>query len=151
MYNSSKPNYMNQLTTPSLMDSLINSLIETEAKKFDIGVTEYKLLMFLADSTKGYSASDFIKEGNFSKAHVSGVCNNLINKGYIQYSSKQKNKKTKLLAITKTGLKVVENSFNIKQRYYTIIYEGLSRDEVYLIARSNKKIQENIRAFLDLE
>lgn len=131
------------------MHELIDRLILEEASKFDVSVTEYKFLMSLSDATKGFSASDFIKEGYFSKAHVSSVCNNLINKGYIQYASKQKNNKTKLLTITKLGLNVVSNSFAIKQRYYTIIYEGLSRDDVLLIARSNKKIQENIRVFLD--
>lgn len=151
MYNSSKPNYMNQLTIPNLMNSLIDNLIKEEAEKYSIGITEYKMLMFLSDSIKGYSASDFIKEGNFSKAHVSGVCANLIKLGYIEYARKQKNNKTKLLSITKKGLEVINNSFSIKQKYYTIIYEGLSRDEVLLIARSNKKIQENIRVFLDLK
>ena len=132
------------------MDSLINNLIKEAADKYSISVTEYKMLMFLCDATKGYSATDFIKEGNFSKSHVSSVCAQLIKLGYIQYAQKQKNNKTKLLSITRKGIEVVSISFTIKQKYYTIIYEGLSRDEVLLIARSNKKIQENIRNFLDL-
>lgn len=134
-----------------IMRKVHSILLEKIASKYELTECEIMILMFLAENENQDKATDIVKNLMISKAHVSGLVNNLENQGYISRMIDCKDKKKIHLEITEKAKPIVKEVKKEKKKMKDTIFAEITQEETETMKIVLNKIKSNLKNNYDVE
>ena len=126
---------------------LYQQLLSPLCKKYNLTDSEVIILMFLMDKSSGDTATDVVNNRRLKKSVVSVSLKDLIDKGLISSEYYDGNRRSLHLKLSDTGKKIVSEAEKIKNDYYEILTDGLSKQEKGNLDSYMKIINKNIGTY----
>lgn len=134
-----------------IMRKVHSSLLEKIASKYKLNECEIMILVFLNETSEENMASDIVKHLMISKAHVSGLVNNLENQGYIIRENDHKDKKKIHLIVTEKAKPIIKEVQKKKIEMKTKVFAGVTEKEAEVMKAVLNKIKNNLKNNYDIE
>lgn len=134
-----------------IMRKVHSNLLAKIASKYEINECEIMILVFLNETPEENMASDIVKHLMISKAHVSGLVNNLENQGYIIRENDYKDKKKIHLSITEKAKPIIKDVQKKKKEMKTKVFDGVTEKEAEVMKSVLNKIKNNLKNNYDIE
>ena len=134
-----------------IMRKVHSNLLAKIASKYEINECEIMILVFLNETSEENMASDIVKHLMISKAHVSGLVNNLENQGYISRENDHKDKKKIHLIITEKAKPIIKEVQKKKKEMKVKVFDGVTEKEVEVMKSVLNKIKNNLKDNYDIE
>ena len=125
-------------------DKIFSEIFE----KYDLKKNEVQIIIYLKDNPNG-TARDIVKEFMFAKSQVSYSIDSLYKKGYIKKENDKEDKKIIHLALTDKVENIFEDIDLKYNKFFQIIFEGISDEEKKEIDKLFNKILKNIKKCFD--
>lgn len=126
---------------------LFQELLSPVCKKYDLTDSEIIILLFLADKSNGDTATDIVLKQHFKKSVVSVSLKDLIDKKLISSEYLNGNRRSQHLKLEKKAETIVKEAKLIKQEYYRILTNGLSKEEISNLNTYLKTVSKNIKGY----
>ena len=134
-----------------IMKKVHSTIFEKISLKYNLTECEIMILMFLDENENQDMAADIVKSLMISKAHVSGLVNNLENQGYIIKKIDCKDRKKIHLEVTETAKVIVKAVKKEKKKMKDAIFGDLTKVEIETMQRVLNKIKKNLKTNYDIE
>ena len=134
-----------------IMKKVHSTIFEKISLKYNLTECEIMILMFLDENENQDMATDIVKSLMISKAHVSGLVNNLENQGYIIKKIDCKDRKKIHLEVTETANVIVKAVKKEKKKMKDAIFGDLTKVEIETMQRVLNKIKKNLKTNYDIE
>ncbi len=134
-----------------MLRKVYSTLLDEIASKYELNECEIMILVFLNETSEENMASDIVKHLMISKAHVSGLVNNLENQGYIIRQKDQKDKKKIHLTITEKAKPIIKEVQKKKKEMKVKVFDGVTEAEVEVMKTVLSKIRNNLKNNYDIK
>ncbi len=128
-----------------IMRKLHSALIDKVALKYNLTECEIMILVFLRQNVGQDMATDIVNHLMISKAHVSGLVNNLETQGYISRVNDASDKKKIHIKITEKSKPIITEVRKEIRKMRANIYEGITKEEKDVIKTVLNKIKINVK------
>lgn len=125
--------------------------VEKVCEKHQITRMELDILLFLANNPLFDTASDMVEVRCLSKSQVSVSIKLLEEKGYLKKVYAEGNRKTVHLVICDLALPIVRDGKAAQEQFITIMFTGISQEEIEVMKQCNKHILKNIYQYMKEE
>ena len=120
-------------------------------QKYDLRKVELDILSFFSiQEREGDTAKDIMLTKRISKAHVSKSVDNLKRRGYISLEE-DKNDRRIHISLTEEGNQVLQEFTEVRKRCKEILFQNITKEEMYLMIQVMEKMQRNVNEELDGE
>ena len=116
-------------------------------KTWELTHNELDILLFLHNNPEFDRAADIVSRRGIAKSHVSLSVTNLEKRELLLRRYDENDRRTAHLVLTEEGCAIAAQGRELQQRYFSAIYQGISRDELKVMRNIVRKIQDNIRNF----
>ncbi len=132
----------------SPMKVLYSACVEPVCREYGVTRTELDILLFLANNPEYDTAAEIIEIRYLVKSHVSTSIKALEEQGYLRKVYRPDNKKTAHLAICERAGMLVTAGQAAQRRFFEILCEGLSGEELAVMQHIRGHMAANIRNYL---
>lgn len=126
---------------------LYQQLLSPLCKKYDLTDSEVVILMFLADKSTGDTATDIVVNERLKKSVVSVSLKDLQDKKLISSEYLDGNRRSVHLKLEEKAHKIVKEAKKIRDNYYQILTEGLSKEDKDNLNSYLKVVSNNIKKY----
>lgn len=126
---------------------LYQQLLSPLCKKYDLTDSEVVILMFLADKSTGDTATDIVVNERLKKSVVSVSLKDLQDKKLISSEYLDGNRRSVHLKLEEKARKIVKEAKKIRDNYYQILTEGLSKEDKDNLNSYLKVVSNNIKKY----
>ncbi len=109
---------------------LFEKKYEDMMKKYDLRKVEIEILYYIANCAEHDTAKDIASLQYISKAYISNSIERLTGKKYITVAEDGMDRRYSHIQITKTALPVIEEIKSIREEILSIIFKGISREDM---------------------
>lgn len=135
----------NELVTLGIqMKKLMEKKCASMMEKCDLRPVELDILVFLYQSEQADTAKDIMHSRHISKAHISKSIENLRIRGYVQVNEDVKDHRIGHIALTKKAQAVAGEILEVYQSCRRIMMQNVTQEEIEVLQRVIKKMQESI-------
>lgn len=127
---------------------LYNSLFMGVLEKYRLTQLEIDILLFLANHPACDTARDIVERRHLAKSHVSAGVESLVNRGLLERSWLEDNRKTIHLKLTERAAPIVEEGRAVQLRYGALLLDGFSEQERETLCSFLERVGENVDAAL---
>ena len=121
-------------------------------QKYDLRKVELDILSFFSiQEREGDTAKDIMLTKRISKAHVSKSVDNLKRRGYISLEEDKKDHRRIHISLTEDGNQVLQEFTEVRKRCKEILFQNITKEEMYLMIQVMEKMQRNVNEELDGE
>lgn len=139
----------NLISSLILFKKSFHSLINQQCEKFNLTSAEHFLLGILSKEGDLHQSA-LAKILGCDKAHVHRTAIKLKEKGFIEFVPDEE-KKTYKIHLTKQGKNVTKTFDETISMLKEVVYSGIDKSEIELVAKTIKKFAENIKLFKEKE
>jgi len=107
------------------------------------------IVVFLFKNPDMNTASDIAENRHIKPNLISNYVEKLVNAGYMTRSASIKDRRIIELVLTEKGLAAGRKGRDLQQRYFEILTNGLSEDELRSFSSTLSAINDNLRTFSD--
>ena len=129
--------------------SLYSICVEPVCKKYYITRTELDILLFLVNNPKYDTAAEIVEIRYLTKSHVSTSVKHLEELGYLHKFYANDNQKAVHLAVKDEASDVIADGKKAQEKFISILFEGVSKDECMAMEKSFQKIGCNIKRYFE--
>ena len=133
------------------MAKLYNSLFGALLEKYQLTQLEIDILLFLANNPPFDTARDIVEKRHLAKSHVSAGVESLANRGLLDRSRQDGNRKTIHLRPTGQAAPIIEEGRAVQARYGEFLLTGFSEREREQLFRLLERVGENVDRALAAE
>lgn len=116
---------------------------------YQISLLELRVLLFLTEHETHNTAKDIVEVHRFTKSNVSKSIETLIEKGYLARSQDSYDRRYIHLAILSEAYPIIAAAKKRKKEVFQILFQGITEQEVRVIAEVAIKITTNISNALE--
>ena len=113
--------------------------------------TEADILLFLANNPGYDTARDMAEKRHLAKSHISAGIEALAERGLLERSWQEGNRKTIHLRLTAAADPIVEEGRALQRRYGELLFRGFTQEEICRLSRWLDRVTENVDAALEEE
>lgn len=117
------------------------------AEEYGLSVLELRLLRFLDVHRYLDTAKDIVKVRHWTKSHVSKAIENLIERGYLQRQIDVRDRRKVHLTLQEQAVPLLIRIHTEYQAMHQIVLQGISEEELQIVAQVAQKISGNITGF----
>lgn len=128
--------------------ALYSNCVGNVCRKHDITRIELDILLFLANNPCYDTATDIVEIRYLAKSQVSAAIKHMETCGYLTKEYARDNRKTAHLHICDSASDIVTDGQNAQHRFFEIMMEGISTDELESMKRCMDRISANIDRYL---
>ena len=133
------------LTHIRLTMKLQEQLLKNICEKWQLTITEGKVISFLYNNPDKDTAADITELRMLSKGNVSQAVESLIQKGLLQRTTDQADRRKIHLSLLPAASEITSAVSFMQQQLYKQIFNGLSEEELLSYERINCLIMENTK------
>ncbi len=133
------------LTHIRLAMKLQEQLLKNICEKWQLTITEGKVISFLYNNPDKDTAADITELRMLSKGNVSQAVESLIQKGLLQRTADQADRRKIHLSLLPAASEITSAVSLMQQQLYKQIFNGLSEEELLSYERINCLIMENTK------
>lgn len=126
------------------LKKLVAKKVEPIIKECDLRPVELDILVFLYREKNVDTAKGIIQKKHLSKAHISKSIDNLRSKGFIHISEDEDDHRILHISLTEASKKIIGEVINVYAECKAIMERNISREEMDVVKRVIKKINQNI-------
>jgi len=120
-------------------------LMDPICKKWELTRNELDVLLFLANNPGFDRAVDIVNNRGLSKSHVSLSINSLESRGLLVRSEDPADRRTVHLRLTEKAEQITEAGRNAQRRFFSNLYQGVTREQIEMMVDLARKVSENIK------
>lgn len=118
--------------------------LEPVCKKWDLTRSEVDVLLFLYNNPQFDRAADIVTRRGMTKSHVSMSVASLADKGLLERQDSSQDRRTAHLRLLEPGVTIAAEARQAQRRFFDMLYEGVSPEELALWEKITRKVYENI-------
>lgn len=126
-----------------LNQNLYRRFIEPVGDKYDLNRAEMDVLLFLANNPGYDTATDIVEFRGLVKSHVSAAVAKLEERGLLERSYRNGNRRTVHLALTEAAAPIVKAGREAQKKYVSILHQGISEEELDTLKSILSKLIKN--------
>lgn len=130
--------------------ALYSNCMEPVCKQHGIARTELDILLFLANNPQYDTAASIVEIRRLAKSHVSTSLKALERRGFLQKQYLPGNRKTVHLSLCPPSSSVISDGRQAQERFFHIMCDGLTAQEIEVMQRCFSRIHTNIKHFLEV-
>ena len=119
--------------------------IDPVCEKHNLNRIEMSILLFLSKHPQLNRAADIVKYKGFSKSYVSLSVKTLSERGLIEGRKMEGDRKNIFLSLLPLSEEIVQEGLEAQKDFCTVIYEGLSEEEIRQFFSYAQKIGTNVK------
>ncbi len=120
-------------------------LLDPICRRWELTRNELDVLLFLANNPEFDRAADIVQHRGLSKSHVSLSITNLERRGLLLRREDPADRRTVHLALGEGAQPIVEAGRLCQKRFFAYLHQGVTREQLELLADLARKVGENIR------
>ena len=120
-------------------------LLEPICQEWNLTRNELDVMLFLYNNPEYDRAADIVSRRGIAKSHVSLSVSSLEEKGLLKRRFSQQDRRTAHLELQETGRIIAAQAREKQMRYFSCLYEGVSREELEIWRNITKKVWDNIK------
>lgn len=133
------------LTHTRLAMKLQELMLKTICEKWQLTITEGKVITFLYNNPGKDTAADITELRMLSKGNVSQAVESLIQKGFLTRSADPVDRRKIHLSLLSSTEEITDDIRFMQKNLYRQIFNGLSEEDLRIYERINQKIMENTK------
>lgn len=118
--------------------------MEPVCKKWDLTRSEVDVLLFLYNNPQYDRAADIVTRRGMTKSHVSMSVASLADRGLLERRSSPDDRRTIQLKLLEKGLQIAAEAREAQQRFFRMLYDGISAEELEMWGKTTQKVFDNI-------
>jgi MarR family transcriptional regulator for hemolysin len=118
--------------------------LEPVCKKWELTRSELDVLLFLYNNPEYDRAADIVAHRGMAKSHVSMSVASLEQRGLLERSDSEKDRRTVHLVLTPEGKEIAVEGKAAQQEFFASLYSDVDPEEFRMWERVTQKIQANI-------
>lgn len=122
-------------------------LLNPVCRKYDLTESEILVLLYLANNPKKDTATDIVEVLGLKKAVVSVSIKDLHNRGFINETYHEGNRRSIHLELTEAAADIVKEAKKVENDYYQILVDGFDEEQIKGLKSSFRRIKDNIRSY----
>ena len=120
-------------------------LLEPVCKKWDLTRNELDVILFLANNPDYDRAVDIVNSRGLSKSHVSLSVGSLEARGLLCRQEDSSDRRTVHLKLTEAADAITKDGQEAQKRFLACLHQGVTREQLELMADFTRKVSENIK------
>ncbi len=133
------------LTHTRLAMKLQERMLKTICEKWQLTITEGKVISFLYNNPGKDTAADITSLRMLSKGNVSQAVESLIQKGFLTRSADPVDRRKIHLSLLSPASEITNDIRSMQKNLYRQIFSGLSEEDLKIYEQINQKIMENTK------
>ena len=118
--------------------------LEPVCKKWDLTRSEVDVLLFLYNNPQYDRATDIVTHRGMAKSHVSMSVASLAEWGLLERLESPEDRRAVRLQLSGEGKVVAANARQAQIRFFDMLYEGISEEELAVWEKITQKVCQNI-------
>ena len=118
--------------------------LEPVCKKWDLTRSEVDVLLFLYNNPQYDRATDIVTHRGMAKSHVSMSVASLAERGLLERLESPEDRRAVRLQLSGEGKVVAANARQAQIRFFDMLYEGISEEELAVWEKITQKVCQNI-------
>ena len=119
--------------------------LEPVCKQWRLTRNELDVLLFLYNNPESDRAVDIVTRRGIAKSHVSLSVGTLEEKGLLVRQFSETDRRTAHLKLTEQGREIAAQGRERQREFFTLLYSGISEEEMNLWKKITQTVCENIR------
>lgn len=137
---------LNYLDSIQLSKKKYAAMLEPICRRYELTRNELDILLFLANNPEYDRAADIVAIRRIAKSHVSLSVGNLEKRGLLLRTYEENDRRTAHLRLTDSAQSIIREGQHLQKRFFTGMFEGLTRQELEQWGAVLEKISNNIEA-----
>lgn len=126
---------------------LYQTVLTPVCEKYDLSHAELVTLLYLGGDMPGDTATDIVKKLRMHKSVVSASVRALQEKGLVVGEHTDGNHRTVHLTLCSPAKEIVEDGLSAQQRFFEIVTDGFSEEELAHLKASFVRMSSNITSY----
>lgn len=122
-----------------------SKLMEPICQEWELTRNELDVILFLYNNPAYDRAADIVSHRGIAKSHVSLSVAGLEEKGLLRRRFSEQDRRTAHLELTDRGRDIALRAREKQMRYFSALYEGISREEFEIWKNITQKVWENLK------
>ncbi|MGF0032274.1 MarR family winged helix-turn-helix transcriptional regulator [Bariatricus sp. SGI.154] len=127
----------------SILDRLMKMYYDHGLADFEIGWGQQFYVEYIYDHP-GTSAQEMVEYIRVDKATLTKIIKKLVEIGYVETASDEKDRRIRHLYLTEKGIPAVNRIKEIHSDFYNTLCSGISSKDIQLTERTMEQMMENI-------
>lgn len=124
--------------------------LEPVCRKWDLTRSEVDVLLFLYNNPQYDRAADIVAHRGMTKSHVSMSVTTLVERGMLERQYSQEDRRTAHLRLLEEGKTIAAEAKAAQQHFFSLIYEGITPEEMAQWEQVTRKVYDNIENLSNL-
>ena len=116
----------------TMMVKSVKTLLREQLKDYDMTVSDFEMLIFLAKSDCN-TPTDIVRERGYSRSLVSKMIDRLMKQGYVETTQDKEDRRIVHLTLTDRADELVKILVQINQRVNTLLSESVSAEDMDIV------------------
>lgn len=112
--------------------------------QYQISLLDLRVLLFLSEHENNNTAKDIVEMHHFTKSNVSRSIESLLEKGYLLRRQDNHDRRCIHLQLLPEAYRIIDSARQKKESMKKILFQGITEQEVKVIAEVSMKISHNI-------
>ena len=118
--------------------------LDPVCRKWGLTRSEADVLLFLYNNPRYDRAADIVARRGMTKSHVSMSVTALVERGLLERQYSREDRRTAHLILAEAGRAIAAEARAAQQQFFSLIYEGISPEEMAQWEQINRKVYDNI-------
>ena len=131
----------------SLIGDSYLKIVHPVCEKYRLTATEFDILLFLANNPEYDTATEIVEKRHIVKSHVSISIKSLEQRGYIERTYKDNNRRTIHLKLCASADNAVKDGQKAQRLFYKILTKDIPKEQLENLQNCFELMQENLKKF----
>jgi len=131
----------------SLISDSYLKIVHPVCEKYGLTATEFDILLFLANNPEYDTATEIVEKRHIVKSHVSISVKSLEQRGYIERTYKDNNRRTIHLKICASAEEAIKAGQKAQFLFYKILTRDIPKEQLENLQNCFELMQENLKKF----
>lgn len=139
-------NITNLLVLMQRIGKMHEQMLKELCRQYDLSLIEAKIIAFLHNNPTKDTAGDIVELRMLSKGNVSQAVDLLCQKGFLQKTADQADRRKTHLSLLPACRKVTDAIDRFQSAFYHDLFDGFSLEEFQMFASLNERLAANAAA-----
>lgn len=117
-------------------------------QKFDIGYSEYGVLMYLA-ANEHTNQEAISQHYSINKGAIAKTVKKLEDKKFVNRQTNKKNQREKIITLTELGKSIIEEMQTLQNEWNDLLLQGITSEEIELFIKLIGKVSQNAANYIN--
>lgn len=137
----------NYFDASAATEKIYNKFLSPICKEQNLTRNELDILLFLYNNPEYDRAADIVSHRGIAKSHVSLGVASLEEKGLLLRCFDENDRRAAHLELTEPGREIAARARERQQQFFSVLYQGISREEFEIWRNIVNKVYKNIENF----